>query len=442
MNVLAVNKHDIYGGAARIAYDLFHGFRMHGHDYYLAVALKYSNHQFIIEIPDVPPKPGKFTSLIWKLREPWKNRIGKRGTGKVLRLLRALADPKGEMERKKGYEVFHYPGSLKILELPPMKPQILHLHNLHNDFFDLRQLPYLSSCVPTFVTLHDEWLFTGHCAYTLGCNRWKKGCGNCPDLTIYPSIPRDGTSHNWVKKEEIYKKSHLNISTPSRWLMDRANQSILAKSMINGRVIPNGVDQIIFNPWDRRQVRSKLGIKENDMVVLFQCAKDPFSNRFKDFATVYRSIEILSKKYPYTNLVIIGIGSDEAKALIKSTKVRMSGYINKPEEMATYYQASDVFLHAAHADNFPTTILESLSCGTPVVATDVGGIPEQVQPGLNGFLVGQDNAQEMADYAIQILSDKSLKEKLHTGAISNARPFFSIERMVSDYESWYTEVLG
>ena len=442
MNILAINKHDIYGGAAHIAFDLFQGLRKRGHNSYLAVAIRYSSDPSIFIIPDLPPKPRNWSRLMWQLREPWKKRIGKRGTGVVMRLLRTFADPEGENERQQGYEVFHFPGSRNILELPPQKPQILHMHNLHNDFFDLRQLPLLSKEIPIFFTLHDEWLFTGHCACTLGCDRWKLGCGECPDLTIYPSIPRDGTHHNWIHKESIFAKSNLYIATPSHWLMDRVKQSILAKGLIEGRVIPNGVDQVVFTPSDRTSVRLRLGIKKDDAVVLFHCARDPSTNRFKDFVTIQRSIEIIITKYPDANLVIIGIGSDDAKEYFKSTKVRICGYIKNPEKVSSYYQAADVLLHASHADTFPTTILESLSCGTPVVATEVGGISEQVKHEVNGFLVGHQNAQDMADYAIKILSDKSLQKKMRTAAIANSRPFYSIECMVSSYESWYTEVLS
>lgn len=441
MNILAINKHDIYGGAARVAFDLHHGMRSHKHASTLAVAVRNCDDTSTVAIPDLPPKPGYWAKLLWQLREPWKKRIGKRGTGIIMHLLRALVDPIGELERQRGHEVFHFPGSLKILELPSQRPQILHLHNLHDEFFDLRSLPKLSHQIPTFITLHDEWLLTGHCACTLGCDRWMAGCGECPDLTIYPRIPRDGTHHNWQQKADIFANSHLFIAAPSRWLMDRARRSMLAKGLAEGRVIPNGVDQDVFTPIDRGSIRQRFGIKEDAAVVLFLCAREPLVNRFNDFATIQKCIEIISTKYPHENLVILGVGSKEVRRYFKTSKVRVSGYISDPEEMASYYQAADVFLHAAHADNFPTTILESLSCGTPVVATKVGGIPEQVCHNVNGFLVGRQNAQEMADYAIQILIDKLLQGKLRAGALANSRPKYSLERMTRDYESWYMDVL-
>src|SRR4029079_4578923 len=85
-----------------------------------------------------------------------------------------------------GLEDFDYPNSVELLRFLPQKPDLLHCHNLHGNYFDLRALAGLSRQIPTVLTLHDAWLLSGHCAHSFECERWTIGCGECPDLTIYP----------------------------------------------------------------------------------------------------------------------------------------------------------------------------------------------------------------------------------------------------------------
>ena len=110
-------------------------------------------------------------------------------------------------------------------------PSVIHCHNLHSGYFDLRALPWLSRVAPVVLTLHDAWLLSGHCAHSFGCDRWKNGCGACPDLSIPPAIAKDGTAANWKRKRRIFERSQLYVVTPSQWMMDRAQQSILAPAI-------------------------------------------------------------------------------------------------------------------------------------------------------------------------------------------------------------------
>src|SRR5262249_30035957 len=155
---------------------------------------------------------------------------------------RALADPGVALDVARGREDFRFPASRRVLELAPSKPDVLHLHNLHGGYFDLRILPDVAERVPTVVTMHDEWLFTGHCAYTLGCERWLTACGECPHLDVYPALRVDGTAGNRGRKAELYARARVHVAAPSAWLLERAQRSILAPAIASARVVPNGVD--------------------------------------------------------------------------------------------------------------------------------------------------------------------------------------------------------
>src|SRR3546814_10499316 len=119
------------------------------------------------------------------------------------------------------------------------------------------------------LTLHDEWAYTGHCAYTLGCERWRSGCGQCPHLDVYPSIRRDASAANWTAKYDIYSSSRLYVATPSHWPMKRVLESSVASAVVERKVIPNGINLELFKPGDRTEARRRIGVPEDALVLLF-----------------------------------------------------------------------------------------------------------------------------------------------------------------------------
>src|SRR6185503_18163896 len=191
-----------------------------------------------------------------------------------------------------------FPGTRDLLNLSPVKPDILHCHNLHGGFFDLGALSRLSHEAPTVLTLHDSWLLTGHCAHSFDCERWTTGCGSCPDLSIYPAIRRDATAHNWQRKRDIYRRSRLYVTTPSNWLMDRVRQSMLWPSVELSRVIPNGVDLSTFKPGSRDEARRDLGLPSANPIVLLMSGRRDAP--WMDTGTLNRAIDSITESKPAT----------------------------------------------------------------------------------------------------------------------------------------------
>ena len=200
MRILQVNSHDIAGGASKIAWDLLAQYQARDYPAWLAVHYRFSDNPAVLQIPPTPPRPFLWTKLRYHLRRLMGNLPGLRA---VCDLLYQLPADNVELQKTNGREYFNYPGSRQLLKLPPKPPQIVHAHNLHGDYFDLRFLPELSQRTPTLLTLHDAWLLSGHCSHSFGCQRWQSGCGGCPRLDIYPAVVRDATAANWQFKRDL-----------------------------------------------------------------------------------------------------------------------------------------------------------------------------------------------------------------------------------------------
>lgn len=221
LRILQVSTTDLGGGAESSAWNLFQAYRARGYASWLAVGYKRTGDPNVLLIPRLPQSM-PWTRLCWILHgrmAPLEGQV--RGVWRLRYWLRVLAGGWPVIEREMGREDFNFPGSWRLLDLPPERPDVIHAHNLHGDYFDLGVLPWLSNQVPVILNLRDTWLLSGHCAHSFNCERWKTGCGQCPDLSIYPAIRRDATAYNWQRKREVYTKSRLYITTSSQWLMDK-----------------------------------------------------------------------------------------------------------------------------------------------------------------------------------------------------------------------------
>lgn len=441
MNILTVSTSDIGGGAERVAWTLSASYRDRGHGSWLAVGHKRSSDPGVIEIPRFEQKR-RWVRPIWALHgrlEPAQGIVP--GITRARRWLHIVAAGQPERDLEQGFENFHFPGSRHLLSLPPVPPDIVHCHNLHGGYFDLRYLAELSSRVPAVLTLHDEWLLTGHCACTIGCPRWEYGCGKCPDLASYPGIRRDGTAANWRRKQSIYARSTLHVATPSRWLYDLVQRSMLKP--VETRVIPYGIDLSVFKPADRAAVRWALGVPADANVLLY-AANNVSSNPWKDYTTIREAVARVGRLPDSSRPIhFIALGSQEENTSREgNVSVQHVPFISNSELVAQYFQAADIYLHAARTDNFPNVVLEALACGTPVVATAVGGIPEQIRDGLTGFLVPPADGEAMAERILRLLGDEDLRRRMGISAAEDARERFDLNQQVEKYLNWYQELLG
>lgn len=460
-SILQVNSADIGGGAERISWNLHCAYRRLGYRSRLAVGCRRS------EDPDVcviggPAAPNLWTKGWLAIDRHLSPLVGKiRGAGRVQRMVRLLAVPKRLGRVLQGHEDFYSPGTWRLLEVGGDHPEILHCHNLHGNYFDLEALPWLSQQLPVVVTLHDAWLLSGHCAHSFECERWRTGCGNCPDIKIYPPIVRDATAYNWERKAQIYKRSRLYIATPSHWLMRSVEQSMLSKAIVEKRVIPNGIDLSIFRPEfrpdDRKAARAAVEIPEGVRMVLFM-GGSRMRRPWKDRETIDAAIRLVAKRAHDQQVWFVGIGETAPSVSIGNVTIVFRRYLDTLELLARYYQAADIYVHAAHVDTFPNMVIEALACGTPVVATDVGGIQEQIKPLIpgqemvseqrssaahvdaTGILVPPRDPLKLANAILFLLENDAVRMRLGENAAADAKCRFDEKRMVESYLDWYKNI--
>lgn len=269
-------------------------------------------------------------------------------------------------------------------------PDVIHLHNIHGYYINIEVLfDYLRTCGKKIIwTLHDCWAFTGHAAYceAANCERWKKGCHNCPKRDDYPKALYDNSKLNWLKKRKLFTGiPNLQIITPSKWLAGLVKKSFLHKYPVS--VIYNGIDTSVFKPVDSSELRQKLNIGDKK-VILGVAAIWNQRKGLDDFI----KLNNLINKNEY-QIILVGLNEKQIKSL-PSNMIGISR-TNSVQELVEYYSLAYAFVNPTYEDNYPTTNLEAIACGTPVITYNTGGSPESAE--INGICIEQGNIKYIAN---------------------------------------------
>lgn len=269
------------------------------------------------------------------------------------------------------------------------KPDLIQLHILHGYYINLEVLfNYIKlRNIPVVWTFHDCWAFTGHCPYfdLAGCDKWKTGCHDCQQKKHHPtSWIFDNSKWNWNKKRQLFTGiRNMTIVTPSKWLAGLVKQSFLEGYDVE--VINNGINIDVFKPT-QSNFREKNNL-QGKKIVLGVSSTWANSKGLKDFIELAK---ILPKEY---QVVLVGLNKKQKQSLPKL----LIGIekTDSTQELAALYSTADVFVNPTYEDNYPTTNLEALSCGTPVVTYKTGGSIEAVQESGVGAVVTQGNVEEL-----------------------------------------------
>lgn len=439
--IAQINTLDVPGGAARIATLLHCFFKNRGYQSKMIVGTKLGSDLDTVEL--------KFALKEVNGKLPPVQRIIR----KLLFLYKAL---QRRVDVIYGLEDFDNYYCSYIEEILPDQTDIILCHNLHGGYFDLSTLPALSKRHPVILLMHDPWLLGGHCAHSFDCEKWVSGCGECPHLDVQYALERDSSHLNWLRKKKIFDTCRLYVISPSQWLMDKVEHSILKPAAIKTRVINNGVDQTMFYPSDKKLARAALGINADDHVVMF-AANGIRESIWKDYATMRAAVGEVAQTIPEKSLRFLAVGENAPDEKIGSATITFIPH-KSSEDMARYYQSADVYIHAARAENFPNTILEALSCGTPVIATAVGGVSEQIRglryegdkSGLNhydlsdatGILTPVGDVGALSNALCQMFLKPKILQQLSLSAAKDARMRFNLETIGNQYLEFFDEVIA
>jgi len=309
-----------------------------------------------------------------------------------------------------------------VCKMKKIRPDIIHLHNLHDSYINLPILfAYIKkNNIKVIWTLHDCWAFTGRCPYfeLTKCYKWKTGCHDCEyPSKAYPKSYVDATNLMWRKKKKWFTGvKNMTIVTPSKWLASLVNQSFLCN--YNVKVIHNGIDLDVFRPI-KSDFRKKYNI-ENKKIVLGVAAG---WEKRKGIDIMIRLAQDL--KYNYQ---VILVGTNDAIDLSLPPNIISIHQTENQEQLAQIYTEADVLVNPTREDNFPTVNLEALACGTPIVTFNTGGSPESVSDN-TGSVVEIDNYDQLFNEVIRVSNSEVInKEDCRLSAMA-----FSKEKMFENY---------
>ena len=322
-----------------------------------------------------------------------------------------------------------------ITQIESINPDIIHLHNLHGYYIHMGVLfNYLKKAnKPVVWTLHDCWAFTGHCSYFsfVKCDKWKTQCHHCPLCKRYPEswfIDNSFDNYN-IKKKLFNGLQNMLLVTPSHWLKDLLKDSFL--KAYSAQVIHNGVDLKKFSPSENaaKLYREKIGAVNRNIILGIASIWDRRKglNDFLQLASILDDTEII---------VLVGLKTE----VIKTLPANIIGIprTESMDDLVALYNSALVFINPTWVDNFPTTNIEALACGTPVISYRTGGSIEAIDQA-TGMVVEQGDIEGLkaALTTIKIAGKKQYAAACRQRAESH---FNEYERFADYYQLYKTMV--
>lgn len=303
-------------------------------------------------------------------------------------LMSRLFDNTGLYSKKATLEMIH--------KLEDIEPDIVHLHNIHGYYVNIKILfNWLKKHNITVVwTFHDCWPFTGHCVYFdyINCQKWKTGCHDCPQKSTYPSsFLLDNSKKNWIIKKQLFSYPKTTIVTPSNWLRLLVKESFLGNLCCE--VIHNGINIHKFSP--NIDIAS---IPKEKFKVLGVASEWTPRKGLSDFVKLYKLLPA-----DKVQITLVGLAEKQIKSLPNG--ITAMKRTDNQAQLVKLYQEADLFFNPTYEDNYPTTNLEALACGTPVCTYNTGGSTECINPA-NGFIVEQGDVN-----SVKVLIEKHLNER-------------------------------
>ena len=431
LKFLFISKSDLYGGGSLAAYRLHKTLCSNGYLSKMVVLNKHSKDESVIELK---PKLLNFidNSISNKTKYIFNYRIGI--------LLRKIYKLFYQFLKITGREIFFYPTTYKILNQINFKPDFICLYNINEGFFDLKILKDWNKSYHIIYHLSDLWIFTGHCGVPIDCDKLESECSSCPDLNLPPKINFDRTKTNFYFKRKITDLVPINYLAPSKWVYETALKCITnSGSSIN--LLNNAIDENFF--------KQNQNLKKDDGVFRIVTSAVGFKfNPYKDLETIISSFEIISKIHKI-KLIVIGEKNSNYSEL-ENLNIEFYDHIHENSKIIDIYKKCDVLIHSSNIETWGFTVTEALSLGIPVIASNVGGLKDQVK-GLNipnnnnskgniynikeanGFFFEKNNINQLSFVLKYIIENKKDRLKLSKNAKVYASQNFKLNTHMNDF---------
>jgi glycosyltransferase involved in cell wall biosynthesis len=413
MNILHMNTSDIDGGAARAAYRLHHGLLDIGVQSRILVQ-NYSTGE-----PAIIKRPSSWAEQLALWRP----------------LLDTLPRYLHPNRRLIHWSTNWFPTRIDR-DIQRLNPDIVHMHWINQGFVSIAALKNFNR--PIVWTLHDCWPFTGGCHYPGACHAFEQGCGRCPMLAsiFQPDLSR----WTFSRKQRLWNNLNLTLVTPSQWMADMARGSQLFCDR-HIEVIPNGLDTSLYRPRDRQTAREMFSLPKNRPLLLYG-AMNALNDTKKGFSLLIEALTHLSHIAANTGVELVIFGVAKGMHLPSlSIPARIVGNLRDEFSMALLYSAADLTVVPSIEDNLPNIVMESMACGTPVVAFATGGIPDMITCGVNGLLASLGDTQKLASHLAELLNNEGRRNMLGEKARKEVERRFAHTSIAQRHVALYQSVL-
>lgn len=405
MNILHVNNVDLIGG------------RFNGHDMQRALnQMGHTAHQVVMDKMGTDPHTVLLASL--------------HGDQYLCRRI-------VEGEKRLSLHAMLYPYLFRMMDDPIFKASdVVHYHLLHNYFGSLPLLSQMTALKPSVLTVHDPWIFTGHCIYPRECNKWMTGCGDCLHLDDHFPMGKDRTALHWRIKKDTFAKAELDLVVASSYMMDLVKNSPITKHVKHVHLIPFGIDTNRFSPSrNQKEIRRRWGIPEENNVLCFRA--DP--GKYKGYNYICKMLDRMDINTPTT---LLAVGQQEVLSKYSDRfQIVDLGWVTDDDLMADVYCACDVFLMPSTEEAFGLMAIEAMASGRPVICFEGTSLPAVTFAPECGIAVPKKDAGALLAAVKRLL--ESPEERRARGELGRrlAEKYYRFEDYVERHIYLYEEIL-
>jgi glycosyltransferase involved in cell wall biosynthesis len=414
MRILHLSTTDIQGGAARGAFWLHKALRQQGIESSMFVDRKYSDDATVFSASGAVARTGS----------------------KIRSRLDRMPLARYHVTHDSFWSIGWVPHPIERV-VRRMAPDIVHLHWIGDGFVPIAGLRRLGC--PIVWTLRDMWSFTGGCHYTAGCDRYRVGCGACPQLSS--ADPMDLSARVWLRKLRAWRDIDLWLVPISGWLADCARSSTLFDEHPI-EVIPNGVDTNRFRAHDMSVARLHWDLPQDRRLILFG-GIDPLRDPRKGFPQLVEALRRLAADGWAKRAMLVVFGAKpDGEIPDCGIPTRFVGHISNDDDLSRLCAAADVMATPSLQEAFGKTLIEAMACGTPVVAFNTGGPVDIVEHSENGYLAMPGDTADFAAGLAWCLDDDRRRATLAERARNAAEQRFDISVVAARYRALYSRILA